>query len=378
MTAYFDNSATTKVCPEAAAAVMAAMTDTYGNPSSGHREGRAAAALLRESREKVAAALGAEPGEIYFTSGGTESDNWALRGAAYLSRHHLGNIVTGAAEHDAIRNTAGALEAQGWKIRRLAPDSAGRVTPQQVMEAVDDGTALVSLMLVNNETGAVSPIEEIFRQVRRSHPKVLLHTDAVQGFLKVPFSAGKLGADLISISSHKIHGPKGVGALYIRKGLRFPQLLTGGSQEAGLRPGTEPLPAIAGFGEAARVGWECFQSSAEHMSSLREHIVSGLRERFPQAVVIGEGDAPHILSISLPGYGSEVLMNVLDAAGICVSKSSACRRGARSHVLEAMGLPPKVVDGALRVSLSRFSTLQEADYFLSVLEEAAGRLRTKK
>ena len=229
-------------------------------------------------------------------------------------------------------------------------------------------------MLVNNETGAVNPVTEIASAVKGSGCGALIHTDAVQAFCKIPFSAGKLGADLISVSSHKIHGPKGAGALWIRSGVKIKPVVFGGGQERGMRSGTEGLPAIAAFGEAARLGAAEAEETVKNMRTVREHTVSLLRERIPECVFIGEGDAPHILSVSLPGYRSEVLMNYLEAEGVFVSKGSACKKGARSHVLTAMGLPAKVIDGAIRVSFSRYSTTEEAEFFAGKLAEAASKL----
>lgn len=233
-------------------------------------------------------------------------------------------------------------------------------------------------MLVNNETGAINDIAAIAREIKLRKSIALLHTDAVQGFCKIPFTAKSLGADLITLSSHKIHGPKGVGALYIKKGVRLPAMILGGGQEKSYRSGTEGLPAIVGFGMAAKIGKQLLPTMTEELRKMREYAASRVLELIPDAVVIGEGDAPHILSISLPGYKSEVLMNWLDAEGICVSKSSACKKGGRSHVLEAMGIPNKLIDGAIRVSFSRMNTIEDAEYFAVKLKEAAGRLiRTK-
>ncbi len=376
MTVYFDNAATTRVCPEAAEAAIKVMTECYGNPSSGHGLGREAAKILRDSRESVARALGAEPKEIYFTSGGTEGDNWAIRSGAYMRRHRGRHVITSLAEHDAVRNTAKALEREGWNVTYLAPSPSGAVRAEDVAASLREDTVLVSLMLVNNETGGITPIREIARLVHARNPEAIVHTDAVQGFLKTPFSARTLGADILTVSSHKIHGPKGVGAIYVRSGLHLPSMMTGGGQEGGLRPGTEAVPNIAGFGAAAELGRAKLSESEGRVREIHDYLEARLRREFPELIIIG-GGSPYILSMSLPGHRSEVLMNYLDAAGVCVSKSSACRRGARSHVLEAMGLPPEVIDGAIRVSFSRYNTTGEADYFVSTLKDAVGALRRK-
>ena len=377
MTIYFDNAATTKPCPEAVEAVARALTEDYGNPSSGHVLGRRAAAALREAREEIARTLGCDAAELLFTSGGTEGDNMALRGAAYLQRHRCRHIITSEAEHDAVRKTCQALQSQGYEVTFLKPDRSGAIGVSQVLEALREDTGLVSLMLVNNETGAVTDIAGIAAAVKGRNPNALIHSDCVQAFLKIPFTPKKLGADLVTVSAHKIHGPKGVGALYVKKGLRLPGIVTGGGQEGGVRPGTEPMPAILGFAAAARAGRETFAEDVKRMVDIKQHLMDGLAAAIPGLRVIGESRAPHILSVSLPGYKSEVLMNLLDARGICVSKSSACKKGARSHVLEAMGESAEVIDGAIRISLSRYSTMEEADIFIRELKAASETLRVK-
>ncbi len=377
MTIYFDNAATTKPCPEAVEAVARALTEDYGNPSSGHVLGRRAAAALREAREEIARTLSCDAAELLFTSGGTEGDNMALRGAAYLQRHRCRHIITSEAEHDAVRKTCQALQSQGYEVTFLKPDRSGAIGVSQVLEALREDTGLVSLMLVNNETGAVTDIAGIAAAVKGRNPNALIHSDCVQAFLKVPFTPKKLGADLVTVSAHKIHGPKGVGALYVRKGLRLPCLVTGGGQEGGVRPGTEPMPAILGFAAAARAGRETFAEDVKRMVDIKQYLMDGLGAALPGLRLIGESRAPHILSVSLPGYKSEVLMNLLDARGICVSKSSACKKGARSHVLEAMGESAETVDGAIRISLSRYSTMEEADIFIRELKAASETLRVK-
>ena len=369
MEIYLDNSATTRVCPEAAEAAMNAMLTDYGNPSSTHAKGRAALKLVMNARKQLAKALGCEAFELAFTSCGSESDNWALWSGADAVSRRGGHVISSTVEHDAVRKALDELERRGYEVTRLTPGSSGAVTPEQVAGAVRPDTILCSLMLVNNETGAVTDIKAVSKIVKAANPKALVHTDAVQGFLKLPFSAKTLGADLISVSGHKIHAPKGIGALYIRSGLRLRPLIVGGAQEDGRRAGTENVPYICAFGEAARIGFARAAEYQEHMRTLREHAIDRLRAENPGLVVIG-GGAPHILSVSLPGYKSEVLMNFLEAREIYVSRSSACKRGARSHVLEAMGLAPEVIDGAIRVGLSRYTTREEMDEFCSALRAA--------
>ena len=374
MSIYLDSAATTQVCPEAAQAALDAMTVHFGNPSSTHAAGREAAKLLEQARARVARALGCAPGELVFTSCGSEGDNWALKcGAEYQSRVGR-HIVSSAAEHAAVLKSLEALSARGFDFTLLKPRADGAIAAEDVLCALRPDTSLVSLMLVNNETGAVTDVAGIAKAVHAANPKTLVHTDAVQAFLKLPFSAGSLGADLITISGHKVHAPKGIGALYIRSGLRLPPLLHGGGQESGRRAGTESLPLIAAFGAACEAALPSLHADIERMAALREHAVSRLCAENEMLQVIG-GGAPQILSISLPGWRSEVLMNYLEAEGIYVSKSSACKKGGRSYVLEAMGLSAPVIDGALRVSFSRFTTPEDVDAFCDALTAARIRLR---
>ena len=374
MEIYLDNAATTRVCPEAAELACRVMTEDYGNPGSTHAKGRAARAILDKARKQVAAPLGCSEKEIVFTSGGTESDNWALRGAARAMQRRGRHIISSAAEHDAVRQTLSDLSRQGFEITTLSPDASGAVSAEAVAAALREDTILVSLMLVNNETGAVTDIAAVARALRERGSAALLHTDGVQAYLKIPFTARELGADLISLSGHKIHAPKGIGALYVRSGLRLPPMITGGGQENGLRSGTEPLPQIAAFGEAARLGRLALPEAEKRMAELRQRCIDTLLPAIPDLQILG-GGAPHILSLSLPGYRSEVVMNLLESQGIYVSKSSACKRGRRSHVLESMGVPDKVIDGAIRVSFSRYTAREEVDLFAQALIRARKELR---
>ena len=366
---YLDNAATTKVCDEAAQAALAAMTENYGNPSSTHTKGREANRLLEAARKQVSAALGCTPGELIFTSCGSESDNWAIINGAEAMKRKGKHIISSAVEHDAVRRSLDELESRGFEVTRLAPDEKGGVSLDSVVSALRDDTILVSLMLVNNETGAVTDISSIARAVKKACPAALVHTDAVQGFMKVPFSAKSLGADMVSISGHKIHAPKGVGALYVKNGVKLKPFIIGGSQENGRRAGTEAMPQIAAFGAACEVARAGMAENIARMQSLRERAVERLSREIPELVLIG-GGSPHILSISLPGWRSEVLMNYLEAKEVYVSRSSACKKGGRSHVLEAMGLSSRVIDGAIRVGLSRFTTAEDIDALCAALKEA--------
>ena len=371
---YLDNSATTQVCPEAAQAAMEAMTVCFGNPSSTHTVGREAKKLLDSSRKSVAKALGCAPAELVFTSCGSESDNWALLGGAEAMKRKGKHVISSQAEHDAIRRSLDALEERGYEVTRLKPGRDGAVSVDAVREALREDTILISLMLVNNETGAVTDIAGISKAVREAGSAALIHTDAVQAFMKIPFTPAALGTDMISISGHKIHAPKGIGALFVRKGLRLKPMILGGGQEEGRRAGTEAMPQIAAFAAACDAAFPKLKENANRMAGLRDEILSRLQEEIPDLVVIG-GGAPHILSLSLPGYRSEVMMNFLEAREVYVSKSSACKKGGRSHVLETMGLDSRTIDGALRIGLSRFTTREDVDALCGGLADAYRQLR---
>ena len=375
-TVYFDNAASTVVRKESAEAAYRAMVEDYGNPSSTHMPGRKAAAVLASARESVGLALGAAPDEIYFTSGGTESCNWAVsRAASSLSRKGR-HVISSSIEHDAVAEPLKALADGGWDVTYLAPDTTGSIPASAFAAALRDDTVFASIMLVNNETGAVNPIGEYADALRKRKSSALLHVDAVQGLCKIPFTVKSLGADLVSVSGHKIHGPKGVGALYIKSGVNLPALILGGGHERGKRSGTEPMPAIAGFGAAARLGAAEREETASHVRAVREYIVHAVASELPDAVAIGENCSPFILSLSLPGHRSEVLMSFLEGEGVYVSKSAACKKGARSRALEAMGLKNPVIDGAIRLSFSKYSTVEEADIFVKALKRASARLLT--
>lgn len=370
---YLDNSATTRVCEAAAKAAYEAMLSVYGNPSSTHTKGREAKKLLDASRAQVAAAMGCKPAELVFTSCGSESDNWALMSGADTMRRKGKHIISSAVEHDAIRRTLDELEKHGYEITRLAPDNTGAISVESVKNALRDDTVLVSLMLVNNETGAVTDIKGVSAMLKKSGSQALLHTDAVQAFMKVPFSAKTLGADMISVSGHKIHAPKGIGALYVRDGLRIKPFIVGGAQENGRRAGTEAMPQIAAFAAACAEASRDMRGNIERMTGLKAEIIERLSAGIPELQYV-RTDAPHILNVSLPGWRSEVLMNFLEAREVYVSKSSACKKGARSHVLEAIGMRSDVIDGAVRIGLSRFTTEEDIDALCTGLTDARNTL----
>lgn len=369
MEVYLDNAATTRVCPEAADIAYKTMLDNYGNPSSTHTKGREAKAVLDNARKQLAAALDCAPGEVYFTSCGSEGDNWAIINGAESMRRKGLHIISSEVEHDAVRKSMDELKRRGFEVTMLKPESDGSISPEAVAAALRPDTVLVSLMMVNNETGAVTDIAAVAKALKKAKSIALLHTDAVQGFMKVPFSAKRLGADMITVSGHKIHAPKGIGALYIKTGVKIKPYIMGGAQESGLRAGTEAMPQIAAFGKACELAKASMNDATERMAQLRQYAAGRIVAEMPETVIIG-GGAPHILSVSLPGWRSEVLMNFLEARSVFVSRSSACKKGGRSHVLEAMGLPAEVIDGAVRISLSRYTTKDELDELCSALKDA--------
>lgn len=373
MFAYFDNSATTKPCAEAVTAMTEALTEDWGNPSSLHELGIAAHRRVEAARRSVAQALGAEPDRVFFTSGGTEADNWAVFSAAQRLGKRGRHVITTQIEHHAILHPMQELEARGFELTYLAPEPDGSVSLESLRAALRPDTVLVSIMMVNNEAGSVMPIQSMARLTHRLAPNALFHTDAVQGFLKIPFRASSLEADLISVSSHKIHGPKGAGALYIRKGLSLPPYLHGGGQEGGRRSGTEAVPNILGFGAACAAALPELRQDLARENALKERIRAGLSV-LEGVVLNGAQAAPHIVSFGIPGVRSQGLINCLQDLGVYVSAGSACAKGHRSHVLEAMGVPAAVIDGSVRASLSRFTTEAEADALVEAVREALRRL----
>jgi len=366
---YLDNSATTKPCAEAVEAVTKAMTENWGNPSALYNFGIDTARLLRTARQQVAAAMGAEPDRVFFTSGGTEADNWAIFSTARRYGKKNRHIITTAIEHHAILNCMKELEAQGFEVTYLQPDGEGRITLDALKAALRKDTILVSIMMVNNEVGSVMPIEKMAKLTHKLCPDAIFHTDAVQGFLKVPFAARTLGADLISVSSHKVHGPKGVGALYISPRLKsFPALLHGGGQEGNFRSGTEGTPAIFGFAAACAAGAATFKEDIQKEKQLLDCLVGELSQ-LDGVAINGCHEAPHILSLSIPGVPTQNTINILQDHGICVSAGSACAKGHRSHVLESMRLSPETMDGSFRISLCRDTTREELQELVTVIRE---------
>ena len=373
---YLDHAATTKISPAARDAMIAAL-DTYGNPSSVHTLGQQASAELGRARETIARQLGASPREIYFTSGGSEGDNQALltgakNGAAAGKRH----IISTAMEHHAVLHTLEALEQQGFSVTYLKPDSEGRIFPRQLEEAIRPDTALVSVMYVNNETGSVQPIREL-AAVCHGH-EIPLHTDAVQAVGHIPVDVKADGVDFLTLSAHKFHGPRGIGALYVRRGIRLQSLIDGGGQERGKRAGTENLPGIVGMAAALEEETAQLKKHMDYVEGLRNTLAAGLRE-IPHARIneSPQHHAPGIVNVSFAGVEGESLLLLLDGAGICASAGSACSAGSLepSHVLLSMGIPRDIVQGSLRLSLDHSNTPEEVSEAIAQVRAVVERLR---
>ena len=367
--AYLDNSATTAVCRAAADKAYEMMTACWGNPSSLHTAGFEAEREMEAARSAVAGLLGAAPDTLTFTSGGTEANNLAIFGAAAAKARGGRHIVTTAMEHPSVAAACGQLEKEGWEVTRLVPDGSGCVPLSALEAALRPDTMLVSMMLVNNETGAILPVEEAAPLVRRLAPRALLHCDAVQAFGKLPIRVRPMDVDLLTVSGHKIHAPKGCGALYVKKGVRILPRAFGGGQERGLRPGTEATPAIAAFGAAAAAVPELAGQRAR-FEGLMNRLLAGLERQEEILLHRPARHAPYILNLSVPGIRSETLLHFLAQRGVYVSSGSACSRGKSSPVLAALGLPPAEIDSALRVSLSRDNDEEDIDRFLAGVEEA--------
>ena len=373
---YLDHAATTKISPAARDAMIAAL-DTYGNPSSVHTLGQQASAELGRARETIARQLGASPREIYFTSGGSEGDNQALltgakNGAAAGKRH----IISTAMEHHAVLHTLEALEQQGFSVAYLKPDSEGRISPRQLEEAIRPDTALVSVMYVNNETGSVQPIREL-AAICHGH-EIPLHTDAVQAVGHIPVDVKADGVDFLTLSAHKFHGPRGIGALYVRRGIRLQSLIDGGGQERGKRAGTENLPGIVGMAAALEEETAQLKKHMDYVEGLRNTLVAGLRE-IPHARIneSPQHHAPGIVNVSFAGVEGESLLLLLDGAGICASAGSACSAGSLepSHVLLSMGIPRDIAQGSLRLSLDHSNTPEEVSEAIAQVRAVVDRLR---
>ncbi len=373
---YFDNSATTRVRDEAAQCMMELLCQSYGNPSSLHRKGFEAQQRMEQARKQVAASLGCDPSCIYFTSGGTESDVLAILGGCEALKRRGDHIITTAIEHDAVLATCKHLEETGWRVTYLKPDKEGNITAEQVLEALEEKTVLVSIMAVNNEVGSILPIGEIAKAVRRKNPNTQIHTDCVQAYGKHPLKVGKnLDVDFITVSSHKIYGPKGCGALYVKKGAKIKPVIFGGGQEKDLRPGTENLPGICAMGLAAELLCTEMKDNEAHVREIKAKLTEELKKMPEVCIISGENSTPYILSISVPGIRSEIMLHYLEEQGIYLSSGSACAKGGPSHVLSAMGIDRKTGDSALRLSFGRYNTIAEVPVFIEALKSAIARLK---
>lgn len=370
---YLDNSATTRVCEKSAEKVLELMTQCYGNPSSLHKKGLEAQKEVSHARQAVAASLGAQPREIIFTSGGTEANNLAVLGGAAANRRRGKRIVTTAIEHPSVLEPMRQMEKEGFEVVFLSPDASGRIPEEAVLEAVTPDTILVSVMAVNNELGSIQPIESLRKAVKRSGAPALIHVDGVQAYGKLPLKPEKLGIDLLTISGHKIHGPKGIGALYINRNARILPRTFGGGQERDLRPGTEAAPLIAGFGAAVEElpDW---RQAYDRMKTLWTYAVQKLSE-FPEvAINSSEEGLPYLLNFSALGVRSETMLHFLAQRGIYVSSGSACAKGKQSHVLKAAGLADSRISSAIRVSFSRENTERDVDALAAGVREGLGCL----
>lgn len=376
---YLDNSATTRVRPEVVAAMVRIMEEDYGNPSSVHRRGQAAEQAVKAARRAVADVLAVLPEEIVFTSGGTEANNLAILGLALARARQGRHLITTAVEHPSVLEAFRRLENEGFQVTYLPVDREGLPDLNALSEVLTPDTILVSTMHVNNEVGAITPLEEVARILSQRKPRPAWHVDAVQGFARLPLLPHRLGIDLVSLSAHKIRGPKGVGALFVRRGIRLQPQILGGGQEAGLRSGTENVPGIVGLGVAARLAWEERAEAVAHMSKLKARLRDRILAEIPDTVANGpkEQGAPHILNISFGGLKGEVLLHALEERGIYVSTGSACssHHAPGSHVLKAMRLPPNLLDGAIRFSLSPANAEEEVDYTVECLKEIVPELR---
>ena len=381
---YLDNAATTRCDRDIAEKMMEIMTEDYGNPSSAHRKGIDAEKYIREAGDRIAKTLHCTRGEILFTSGGTESDNLALIGAAYAGKRHGTRIITSYFEHPAVLHTLQRLSGEGFDIVYLPVDKSGVIETEALQNALTEETILVSIMAVNNEIGTAQPLETIGNLIREKAPKSLFHTDAVQGYGKVPIDVRKAGIDLLSVSAHKIHGPKGVGFLYIREGVRLIPQITGGGQQKDLRSGTENVPGIAGLGMAAQKAFDHFISDHEKMEELRDYFCEQVLSILDDVQINGDCNqvicAPHIISLSVRGVRAEVLLHALEEKSIFVSSGSACSTNhpAVSKTLYAIGLDQDLLDSTIRFSLSRYTTREELDYTLEALKELVPALRRFK
>ncbi|MDV2481156.1 cysteine desulfurase NifS [Methanoculleus sp. Wushi-C6] len=374
---YLDHAATTPVRPEVARAMLPYFSERFGNPSSLYALAREAKGAVEEVRDRVAAAIGASPEEVFFTAGGTEADNWAIKGVAAANRRKGDHIVTSAIEHHAVLHPCRALEKQGYRVTYLPVDEFGRVEPERVEEAITDKTILVSVMAANNEVGTIQPVAAIAKIARdRGVP---FHTDAVQAIGAFPVDVERMGADLLALSAHKFGGPKGVGALYIRRGTRVGTFMDGGAQERGRRAGTENVPGIVGMGKAIEIAVAEMPQKSVWLAATRDKLIRGILDSIPDTRLNGHPTErlPNNVNVAFRYVEGESILLMLDALGIAASTGSACTSASLepSHVLTACGLPPEHAHGSLRLTLGSRNTGEDVDYVLEVLPQVIGRLR---
>ncbi|MBR3421763.1 MAG: cysteine desulfurase [Ruminococcus sp.] len=372
---YLDNAATTKPCPEAVQAALEAMTDNFGNPSSLHRAGLNAQLAVDRARKAIADSLGAAPDNIIFTSGATESNNLALRGISAAYGRKRRRIVASAVEHASVEETLADLESKGFEVVRVSPREDGRFYPEDFLAACNEETVLLTMMYVNNETGYILPVKETFIAAKRRFKDIITHTDCVQAYMKLPVKANQLGADLISLSGHKIHGVKGVGALYIRKGVRVLPVVTGGKQEKGIRSGTESVPLICAFGAAVEKLAPTISERWEHVTSLKTRLTELLAEIEGVEVNSPADGSPYVVNISAAGKRSEIMLHYLESREIYVSSGSACSKGQQSGVPAQFGITGKRADSALRISMTADTTQAEIEAFAQALAEGIASVR---
>ena len=371
---YLDNAATTRVLPEAAEAAVHAMCEEFGNPSSLHRMGLEASHLLEDSRRTVASALGCLPEEVYFTACGTESTNISLRGTAHLNRHKKGRIITTEIEHAATVNAAKQLAADGFDVVFLAPDATGHITPEVLSDALTEDTILLSCQLVNNEIGTVQPVEQLGKLLKAKAPKALFHIDAVQGLCRVRLTPKKWNCDLMSVSGHKIGAPKGIGALYVKKGIHIPPFMLGGGQEKGFRSGTESVPLICGFGAAVKKLAPNVSANFEKAADIQAYLIEKCNENGDVFVNSRKGGSPYVTSIAVNGLKSEVLLHYLEKREIYVSSGSACSKGKKSSVLKEFRYPEQSLDSTIRISFSIDTTKADIDALMEGIKSAQNDL----
>ena len=372
---YFDNAATTKPDKAVTAAVCECMENTFGNPSSLHKLGIEAQLVMDNARKNVASALNVPPETVYFTSGATESSNLAIRGAAGAYGKRKKRVITTTVEHSSVKEAFNRLGDEGYEVIRISPGKDGKFSVKDFTDAVNDDTCLISVMLVNNETGELLPVKNIFAEAKRKNKDIITHCDAVQAFMKIPVKPVVIQADLISMSAHKIYGPKGIGALYVKKGVRLLRQNLGGKQENGMRGGTEAVPLIAGFGEAVKILNGSMNQRIENLENLKKYFVSKIVETDDIFINSSENSVPYIVNISIPGIRSEIMLHFLEEREIYISSGSACSKGAKSGVLSEFGINPQLEDSALRISLSHNNTFDEIDKFIKAISDGKKRLK---